>query len=82
MFPVHLVNIVLQLSEGCLMVGEYNLVQVSPAQGALSPPAEDSHPAGTDVADGVVALAHTPGGGRVQTEVAGGHSGGVSVTVP
>ena len=80
MFPVHQVNIVLQLSEGGLVVGEYNLVEVSPAQGALSLPAEDSHPGRTDVADRVVALAHAPDGGGVQTEVAGGHGGGGAVS--
>ena len=59
-FPVHGVDVVLDVLELELGEGEDDLGQVLAADGALVALAEDTHPRAAHVADHVVTLAHAP----------------------
>ena len=78
-FSVRQQNLVLHLTENCPAPGGDNLLEVSPAQSALVPETEDSHPGGAGQADGVVTLPHSQHQQRAQTQLAvlglGGHLG-------
>ena len=59
-FPVHGIDVVLDVLELELGQGEDDLGHVLPANRTLVPLAQDPHPGAAHVADGVVALAHAP----------------------